>query len=204
MKIGYVRVSTKEQHEDRQVETMRKLGVEERFLFIDKATGKNFERPEYKKMKMILREGDVLYLDSLDRLGRNYDLVRKEWHEITAMGCDIVCIDMQEIFNTIKFREMGDMGKVLQDMMLSVLSYVAEQELKKNHERQAQGIAIAKAKGVHIGRKPAVIDDKFFTVANAWKNGNMRLCDAIKESGLAEPTFFKYCRKYGIKKEVNS
>ena len=100
MNIGYIRVSTKEQNEGRQLETMHKLGIEDRFIFIDKSTGKDFDREQYQTMKLMLRQGDCLYLDSLDRLGRNYDKIKEEWFYITKkVGCDIICLDMEDVFN---------------------------------------------------------------------------------------------------------
>lgn len=201
MKIGYIRVSTVLQNEARQVETMQKEGIEDRFIFTDKASGKNFDREGYKAMKNCLRKGDVLYIDSLDRLGRNYDMIKDEWKDITRnIGADIICIDRRDVFNSIKFREMGDIGKVMEDMMLSMMSYVAEQELKKNHERQRQGIAIAKAEGKYKGRKAYTPNDRFFFIANQWAKGDKKLSDAVAQIGVSQTTFFKYCKEYGIKR----
>lgn len=201
MNVGYIRVSTVQQNEERQIKTMKDLGIEDRFIFIDKSTGKDFDREQYQAMKLVLREGDTLYVDSLDRLGRNYDLIKEEWHYITKiLKCDIICLDKKDVFNSKKFREMGDIGKVMEDMMLSMLSYVAEQELIKNHERQAQGIAIAKANGKYLGRKPIDCGDKFFALTSMWIDGTMQLKDVINELNMSRSTFFRKCKQYGIAK----
>lgn len=203
MNVGYIRVSTKEQNEGRQLETMRSLGINERFIFVDKSTGKDFDREQYQTMKLMLREGDCLYIDSLDRLGRNYDMIKEEWFYITKkVGCDIICLDMEEVFNSKKFREMGDIGKVMEDMMLSMLSYVAEQELKKNRERQRQGIAIAKAEGKYKGRKPIEVSDKFYHVANRWLNDEITFKQAYTELDMSKATFLRKCKANNIRKEA--
>ena len=149
MKIGYTRISARTQNLARQLATMKERGIEERFLFRDVASGKNFDRPGYIAMKSILREGDCLYVDALDRLGRDYDSIIREWKEITRdMGCDIVALDNEALFDSRKFKEMGDLGRMLEDQLLAVLAYVADVERKKTLERQKQGIAAAKTAGV--------------------------------------------------------
>ena len=203
MNIGYIRVSTKEQNEGRQLETMHKLGIDDRFIFMDKSTGKDFDREQYQTMKLMLREGDCLYVDSLDRLGRNYDKIKEEWFYITKkVGCDIICLDMQDVFNSKKFREMGDIGKVMEDMMLSMLSYVAEQELKKNRERQKQGIELAKSQGKYIGRKRIECGEKFFEVTNKWLKDEITFKQAYTELEMSKSTFLNKCRENNIRKQA--
>ena len=142
MKIAYVRVSTEEQNEDRQIEKVRSLGVADRFIFVDKASGKNFDRPAYRAMKQVLREGDLLIVDSIDRLGRDYDGIQEEWYEITKeIKADIVALDMADLFDSRKFKQQGEIGKLLERQMLSLLAWVAEQERKKIKTRQREGIA---------------------------------------------------------------
>lgn len=154
MNIAYVRVSTTDQNEERQVLKMRELGVEERFIFIDKQSGKDMDRPGYKTMRGVLREGDLLYIDSIDRLGRNYDNVISEWHFLTKqIGADIVALDMPDLFDSRKFKAQGDVGKLLETQILSLLAWVAEQERKKMKQRQLEGIALAKAAGHYKGGK---------------------------------------------------
>lgn len=148
---GYVRVSTAEQNPERQIVKMRALGLADGNVFVDYASGKNMDRPEWGRLMALVGEGDALYIDSLDRLGRSYDAVTAEWKRITReVGCDIVCLDL-DFMNSASMRAMGDVGKVVEDMMLSLLSYVAETERKKTLTRQAEGIAVAKAAGKYKG-----------------------------------------------------
>lgn len=149
--LAYIRVSSKDQSVERQVAKMKELKIEERFIFIDKQSGKDFDRPQYQTMKKILREGDLLYMDSLDRLGRDYDGIIQEWKHITRkINADIIVLENSSLFDSRKFKEMGDMGKLMEDQFLSLLSYVAEQERKKIKQRQSEGIALARLKGTSI------------------------------------------------------
>lgn len=152
---GYVRVSTKEQNEERQVRKMAELGVEPSLLFIDKASGKNLDREKYRELMSRVRSGDTILLDSLDRLGRNYFDIIEEWRRLTRVeGVDIRCLDL-EFFDSARFREMGAIGVCVEDMLLSLLAYVAQTEREKNRQRQAEGIAVARERGKYKGRKPA-------------------------------------------------
>jgi DNA invertase Pin-like site-specific DNA recombinase len=193
MLLGYVRISSKDQNETRQILKMRELGIEERFIFLDKASGKDFDREQYQAMKRIIREGDLIYLDSLDRLGRSYDGVIEEWKYITrTLNADIVTLDNASLFDSRKFREMGDIGKLMEDQFLSLLAYVAEQERKKIKQRQAEGIAVAKAEGKHLGRPVATIDaKKFKEIYKTWKTGEITAVQASKGLGLSKPTFYR-------------
>ena len=158
--MGYVRVSTKEQNEARQLEKMKDLKIKERYTFVEKQSGKDFSRPVYNDLRRALRAGDLLYIDSIDRLGRNYHEVKAEWYDIThRLGADVVALDMPELFDSRRFKEQGDVGKLLEDQMLSLLAWVAEQERKKILARQKEGIAIAKAAGKYKGRKPIAVPD---------------------------------------------
>lgn len=198
MNIGYIRVSSKDQNLERQEVQMRELGIEDRFIFRDKASGKDFDRPEYQNMKRTLREGDTLYLCSLDRLGRNYDNIIKQWKEITLdIGADIICLDSPELFNTKKWREMGDIGKVMSDIMLSLLSYVAESERNKIKQRQAEGIEIAKKTGKYTGRKAITVKKEPWLVEySRWKNGNQTARLAMQHLSLKTNTFYKLVKDY--------
>ena len=141
MNIAYIRVSSKDQNPGRQLEKIKALGIDERFVFIDKASGRNFVRPEYIAMKRMLREGDILYIDSLDRLGRNYDGVISEWKEITRkINADIIVLDRENLFDSRKFKSMGNIGKLMEDQFLSLLSYLADEERNKIRSRQREGI----------------------------------------------------------------
>ncbi|MDF9409502.1 MAG: putative transposon Tn552 DNA-invertase bin3 [Pelotomaculum sp. PtaB.Bin013] len=192
MNIGYVRVSSKDQNEERQVLKMRELGIEDRFLFIDKASGKDFDRPEYQAMKRIVRGGDVIYLDALDRLGRDYDGIIREWKEITReIGADIVVLENENIFDSRKFREMGDIGKLMEDQFLSLLSYVAEQERKKIKQRQREGISVARANGKRLGRPGCVIPPNFQEICQQWREGKMTAVEAMRRTGMKKSSFYK-------------
>lgn len=192
MKIGYCRVSTQEQDITRQIVKMQELGIEERFIFVDKATGKNFDRPEYQAMKKIIREGDVVYFDALDRLGRNYDGIIKEWKHITReLKADIIVLENEALFNSQKYREMGDIGKLMEDMFLALLSYVAEQEIKKRYQRQMEGQAVARAKGKHMGRPKCEIPPNFMEVYREWKEKKITAVEAMQRTGMKKSSFYK-------------
>lgn len=159
MKVGYIRVSTIEQNEARQVESLKAEGVEK--IYMDKQSGKDFERPEYIRMISELQEGDVVILHSLDRLGRNYDMIIEEWHRITkTIKAHIKVLDMSLLDTTAMDNEL--LSRFLSDLVLQVLSFVAENERTNIRKRQAEGIAIAKAQGKYKGGKPKKIDEDLF------------------------------------------
>lgn len=159
MKVGYIRVSTIEQNEARQVESLKAEGVEK--IYMDKQSGKDFERPEYIRMINELNEGDVVILHSLDRLGRNYDMIIEEWHRITkTLKAHIKVLDMSLLDTTAMDNEL--LSRFLSDIVLQVLSFVAENERNNIRKRQAEGIAIAKAQGKYKGGKPKKIDEDLF------------------------------------------
>ena len=193
MNIGYVRVSSIDQNEARQLEKMKGLEIDERHLFIEKASGKDFDRPKYQAMKSVLREGDVLYIDALDRFGRDYDEIIKEWKEITReIGADIVVLEQEALFDTRKFRAMGEYGKLIEDQTLNTLAFVAEQERLKNKRRQAEGIAIAKAEGKYKGRKPIEIDKAAFeAVYGEVVRGERTNNYAMQKLNLKRNTYYK-------------
>lgn len=140
MKLAYARVSAKDQNPERQLVKFRELGVEERYIFVDKMSGKDFERPKYQAMRMLIRKGDLVYMDALDLLGRDYDGIIREWKYITReVDADVVCLDNEALFDSRKFKTMGDTGKLLEDQFLSMLAYVAEQERKKSQAAAGGG-----------------------------------------------------------------
>ncbi|WP_342436732.1 recombinase family protein [Paenibacillus sp. FSL L8-0436] len=205
MKIAYGRVSTKEQNVERQLLKFRELGIEERFVFVDKQSGKDFDRPRYQAMRLMLREGDLVYLDALDRLGRDYDGIITEWKHITREICaDIVCLDNETLFDSRKFKTMGDFGKVMEDQFLSLLAYVAEQERKKNRLRQAEGIEVARTEGVTFGRPKREIDKTFIEVYEAWKSGEYTATEAMRRIGMKKPTFYRRVKEYESKLPENN
>lgn len=197
MNIAYIRVSSREQNIDRQVIKMKELGIEDRYIFIDKCSGKDFDRPDYQLMKRLIREGDVLYIDSIDRLGRNYDGILKEYKEITReIKADIICLDNPELFNSKKYKEMGDIGKLIEDQLLSLLAYIAESERKKMLARAREGIEAAKLRGVYKGRKPIDMPSNFEEIYNKWKNNEMTARKAMNTLGLKTNTFYRMVKDY--------
>ena len=203
MDIGYTRVSYKTQSLARQLETMSRLGIEDRFIFRDVASGKDFERPGYKAMKNVLREGDCLFIDALDRLGRDYDAIISEWKHITrVLKCDIVALDNSSLFDSRKFREMGELGKLMEDQFLSLLAYVADNERKKTLERQRQGIKTAKSNGVKFGRPSSIQDWELFDrTAKRWERGEITAAEACRISGAKKTSFYKYVKERGFIKQ---
>lgn len=168
MKVGYVRVSSKDQNEARQIASMQEYGVDK--IYMDKQSGKDFDRPEYQKMISELKEGDIVILHSLDRLGRNYDAIIEEWHRITKqIRADIKVLDMPLLDTTASGNDLT--GKFVADMVLQILSYVAENERKNIRKRQAEGIAIAKEQGKYKGRAKKAYDTELFEQSR-------RRCDA--------------------------
>lgn len=204
MEIGYVRISAKSQNLARQLETMRNLGIEERFIFQDVASGKDFDRPGYLAMKNVLREGDCLYIDALDRLGRDYDAIISEWKHITrVLKCDIVALDNAALFDSRKFREMGEMGKLMEDQFLSLLAYVADTERKKTLRRQKQGIESAKKAGVRFGRPNSIQDwDLFDRTAKRWERGEITAAEGCRITGSKKTSWYKFTKERGFKKQV--
>lgn len=189
MKVGYIRVSTIEQNEARQVESLKAEGVEK--IYMDKQSGKDFERPEYMRMINELNEGDVVILHSLDRLGRNYDMIIEEWHRITkTLKAHIKVLDMNLLDTTAMDNEL--LSRFLSDLVLQVLSFVAENERTNIRKRQAEGIAIAKAKGVYKGRVPKKIDDTLFNDnLTQFKSGNITKSQFASNIGVSRPTLDK-------------
>lgn len=184
---GYVRVSTKEQNEDRQMIALRELTVPERNIFIDKQSGKDFERPQYKKLLRKMKKDDLLCIKSIDRLGRNYEEILAQWRILTKdKGIDIMVLDMP-LLDTRRGKDL--MGTFLSDIVLQVLSFVAENERVNIRQRQAEGIAAAKARGVRFGRLPKPLPPNFRTVYQRWKHGEITGTAAAKECGMPLSTF---------------
>lgn len=186
---GYVRVSTDEQNVQRQLDTMHSLGLDDAHIFIDHASGKDFDRPNYVHLLDTISKGDLLWLDSLDRLGRNYRLIVEEWRRITRdIGCDIAVVD-NDMFDSRKFRALGDVGDLMEDMMLSLLAWVADNERKKNLTRQAEGIKVAKREGKYTGRKPIDIDLSMWIMRV--QVGEVSVSQACKALGISRATWYR-------------
>lgn len=205
---GYIRVSAKDQNEQRQIHKMLEKGVEARRIFVDKASGKNFERPQYQLLRKVLGQEDLVYMDALDRMGRNYDDVISEWKYITReLQADIVVLENETLFDSRKFRDMGDMGKLMEDQFLSLLSYVADQERKKIRRRQAEGIALAKFQGKHLGRPQinlSILSKKQRQIIeenhSKWRNGDITGVMFMEMLELKKNTFYKIMKEYeGVK-----
>ena len=166
---GYIRVSTREQNEDRQVIALREVGIPEKNVYMDKQSGKDFDRPRYKKLLRKLKKDDLLYIKSIDRLGRNYTEILEQWRFLTKeKGIDIVVLDMP-LLDTRRGKDL--LGTFLSDIVLQVLSFVAENERTNIRQRQAEGIAAAKARGIRFGRPPKPLPDGFHQAYQQWKSG---------------------------------
>lgn len=184
---GYVRVSTQEQNEARQLAAMRKFGVEEENIMIEKLSGKDFERPGYQRLVKKLRPEDVLVIKSIDRLGRNYDEILEQWGLITKKRkAAIVVLDMP-LLDTRRGRDLT--GALIADIVLQLLSYVAQTERENIRQRQAEGIAAAKTRGVRFGPPPKALPDGFEALRQAWRDGQMTLREAAAECGIPKSTF---------------
>ena len=184
---GYVRVSSKDQNQDRQMIAMRKLFIKEKNIFMDKQSGKDFDRPQYKKLVKKLKPDDLLYIKSIDRLGRNYDEILEQWRILTKeKRTDIVVLDMP-LLDTRRGKDL--MGTFLSDIVLQVLSFVAENERTNIRSRQAEGIAAAKARGVRFGRPPKPLPENYHSAYQRWKSGTITGTAAAKECGMPLSTF---------------
>ena len=194
MTYGYARVSTREQKEDRQLIALEEAGVRRPALYIDKQSGKDFKRPEYQKMLLRLKKDDLLCIKSIDRLGRSYGEILEQWRMLTSeKGVDIVVLDMP-LLDTRRGKDL--MGTFLSDIVLQVLSFVAENERASIRQRQAEGIAAAKERGVHFGRPVVPVADGFSAIVLAWESGLLSFDDALEQSGLSYSTFYRRLREY--------
>lgn len=190
---GYARVSSKEQNEERQIKSLIENGVEERFIFIDKQSGKDFNRSQYQVLKNALRENDVLVIKSIDRLGRNYNMIIEEWRDITkSIKADIKIIDLP-IINTDRNKEL--LGTVISDIVLGLLSYVAEQERTFIKQRQKEGINNAMNKGVKFGRPKINKPQNFDEVVDKWKKKEIKAVEAMKILDLKANSFYNLLKK---------
>ena len=190
---GYIRVSTKDQNEDRQRIALLDFGVQQKNIYMDKQSGKNFERPQYQNLLRRLKQGDTLIIKSIDRLGRNYAEIIEQWRIITKdKKVDIVVLDIS-LLDTRQCHDL--MGTFIADLTLQILSYVAQAEREFNHQRQAEGIAAAKARGVRFGGIPKKRPLEFNAVRKEWANGTISARKAAKQLGVTHPTFLKWTRE---------
>lgn len=191
---GYVRVSTEEQNEDRQIIAMREIGVPEENIYMDKQSGKDFERPQYRCLVRRMKKNDLLYIKSIDRLGRNYEEIQNQWRILTKeKGVDICVIEMP-LLDTRRGRDL--VGTFLSDIVLQVLSFVAENERTNIRQRQAEGIAAAKARGVRFGRPSTPLPPNFLDVYQRWRAKKISVNQAAAECRMPRSTFFYRAKMY--------
>lgn len=196
---GYIRVSTKEQNEDRQLIAMSEMNVCDNMIYMDKQSGKDFDRPQYKKLIRRLKPGDLLYIKSIDRLGRNYEEILEQWRVITKeKQADIVVIDMP-LLDTRRGKDL--LGTFLVDIVLQLLSFVAENERVNIRQRQAEGIAAAKKRGVKFGRPEKAVPEHFAQLVRQWELKQLPFADILKQCHMSEATFYRRLREYRLLKQ---
>lgn len=191
-KYGYVRVSSIDQNEERQMIEMERVGIEKKNIFKDKQSGKDFDRTNYKRMVKKLKEGDVLYILSIDRLGRNYEEIQNQWRILTKEKKIDICVIDMPLLDTTTGKDL--MGTFIADLVLQILSFVAQNERENIRKRQEQGIAAAKARGVHMGRPEKDLPEDFYNIVRRWKRGEITQVDAISMCNVSKSTFFRRLR----------
>ncbi|KAA0958131.1 recombinase family protein [Planococcus kocurii] len=188
-KFGYIRVSSKDQNEGRQLEAMKKMGINGRDIYLDKQSGKNFERANYQLLKRVIRKGDILYIHSLDRFGRNKEEILQEWNDLTKnIEADIVVLDMP-LLDTTQYKD--SMGTFIADLVLQILSWMAEEERERIRKRQREGIDLALQNGIQFGRSPVLVSDEFKEVYRKWKAKELTAVEAMQEAEVKKTSFYK-------------
>jgi len=199
-KFGYIRVSSKDQNEGRQLEAMKKLDINERDIYLDKQSGKNFERVNYQLLKRIIRKGDILYIHSLDRFGRNKEEILQEWNDLTKnIEADIVVMDMP-LLDTTQYKD--SMGSFIADLVLQILSWMAEEERERIRKRQREGIDLALQNGVKFGRPKVLVSEEFKEVYRKWRARELTAVEAMKEAGVKKTSFYKLVK--ALEEETSS
>lgn len=194
---GYVRVSSTDQNEDRQLLALKEKGVVKMNIYMDKQSGKDFNRPQYKKLVKKLKAGDLLYILSIDRLGRNYEEIQNQWRVLTKeIGVDICVLDMP-LLDTRNGKDL--MGTFIADLVLQILSFVAQSERENIKKRQAEGIAAAKAKGVRFGRPEIPVPDNFGRIVRQWEKQQISFSAALEQCGMSEANFYRRLREYRLR-----
>lgn len=192
---GYARVSSKDQREDRQIAALLAFGISKKNIYLDKCSGKDFDRPQYQRLKRKLGTGDLLVILSIDRLGRNYDDIIEQWRDLTKeRDVDIKVLDMP-LLDT-RNNSMGLLGTFVADLVLQILSYVAQTERESIRERQRQGIEIAQRNGIRFGRPPLDLPEQYEAVAQKWRESTISSRAAAKELGVSQNTFLRWTRIY--------
>lgn len=195
-KFFYVRVSSKDQSVERQISAAKEMGIPEEYVFIEKASGKDFKRPEYQLMKRMLRNGDILYIQSLDRLGRNKQMILEEWRElIQVKKIEIVVLDMP-LLNTMRYKNLNGIETLISDLILQLLSYMAEDERNRIRARQKEGVAVAIRNGIKFGRRKIEMTDTFPSVYQEWKQSKITAVEAMKRLEMKRNTFYRRVKEY--------
>ena len=198
MVYGYIRVSAKDQNEARQIKALKKYSIPAKAIYIDKQSGKDFERPQYKCMMKKLKAGDLLIIASIDRLGRNYDEILNQWRIITKeKKADILVLDFPLLDTRAKLEGQDLTGRFIADIVLQILAYVAQKERENIRRRQAEGIAVAKANGVRFGPKPAPNPPGFYEAKRAYESGRLTVRQAAALLGISKSTFHRRCQQSG-------
>lgn len=195
-KYGYIRVSSTDQNEDRQYLALKDVGIEDTNIYMDKLSGKDFNRPKYKALIKKIKQGDILYILSIDRLGRNYEEIQNQWRVITKdIGADVCVLDMP-LLDTRQGKDL--MGTFIADLVLQIISFVAQSERENIRKRQAQGIAAARAKGVHLGRPVMECPENFKDIIKLWEKKKISLDEALEECCMSKTTFYRRLREYKL------
>ncbi|MCU7713080.1 recombinase family protein [Priestia megaterium] len=193
-RFGYIRVSSRDQNEGRQLQLMQEVGISPRDIFIDKQSGKNFNREQYQLLKRMIRKGDILYIHSLDRFGRNKEEILQEWNAITKeIEADIVVLDMP-LLDTTQYKD--SLGTFIADLVLQILSWMAQEERDRIRKRQREGIDVALTKGISFGRPKAQVSEEFIEAYNRWKQKEITAVQAMKEANVKKTTFYKLVKQY--------
>ena len=197
MEYGYIRVSTKEQNDDRQWIALTAFGLERKQIYHDKQSGKDFNRPAYKRLVKKLRPGDLVVIKEIDRLGRNYEEILNQWRIITKVKhADIVVLDMPLLDTRMKERDLT--GALISDIVLQLLSYVAQTERERSKQRQAEGIAAAKTRGVQFGRRAKEIPPDFEATVKRWRKHELTCEQAFTSLSVGRTLFFRWVKQYGL------
>lgn len=195
---GYARVSSMDQNEERQIIALKNAHIPVKNIFVDKQSGKDFNRPKYKKLIKKLKEGDILYVLSIDRLGRNYEEIQKQWRTLTKeIGIDICVLDMP-LLDTRRGKDL--MGTFIADLVLQILCFVAQNERENIRKRQAEGIAAAKEKGIKFGRPLKKVPDNFGEIVQKWENKNLKFDEVLEQCGMSQATFYRRLREYRVQR----
>ncbi|MED4050701.1 recombinase family protein [Priestia megaterium] len=193
-KFGYIRVSSRDQNEGRQLQSMEEVGISPRDIFMDKQSGKNFNREQYQLLKRMIRKGDILYIHSLDRFGRNKEEILQEWNAITKeIEADIVVLDMP-LLDTTQYKD--SLGTFIADLVLQILSWMAQEERDRIRKRQREGINAALNSGISFGRPKAQVNQDFIEAYNRWKRNEITAIQAMKEANVKKTTFYKLVKQH--------